>query len=374
MAGVRDGYGTSKSMRVEAARALAWRREHGRGGVAVGVARARDLSNGRNVSLDTAKRMRSFFARHEIDRNAEGWRPGEKGFPSAGRVAWGLWGGDPGRVWADRVVAQHDRKQRRLIRKAAALNVLNHPPGNRPGYDVVEIAKLSWAQQGQRKNASVRARRQAFQRRHANDLSAASTAASTLARGMVADRQTRRRHLRDSQGSFVRRNRRTIAVGLASVGLLGSAKLLQSPSARAGLADSFENPRRGMLRGRAAVGAAIDTAKPRSLKQAARLGRAKAQTVRQEQRATQERKPYIGEGLAAFEDALTSQFKHGYRRRLPVGLAGYRAARNKQQPNTGQTATPDNAASQQPATEPQAKPAKRKVRRPRARSTSKRSK
>ena len=93
-------------VREEAARGLAWRDEYGRGGTAVGVARARDLSNGTNISPDTAKRMASYFARHEVDKQGEGWSPGEDGFPSAGRIAWALWGGDPGQAWASKLTKQ----------------------------------------------------------------------------------------------------------------------------------------------------------------------------------------------------------------------------------------------------------------------------
>lgn len=35
-------------------------------------------------------------------KKAEGFRQGEKGFPSNGRIAWDLWGGDVGRAWAKR--------------------------------------------------------------------------------------------------------------------------------------------------------------------------------------------------------------------------------------------------------------------------------
>ena len=95
-AGVRD----------EAARGLAWRDEFNRGGTAVGVARARDLSNGTSISPDTAKRMASYFARHEVDKQGKGFSPGEDGFPSAGRIAWALWGGDPGQAWANKLARQ----------------------------------------------------------------------------------------------------------------------------------------------------------------------------------------------------------------------------------------------------------------------------
>lgn len=99
-----DGYETTNEMRAEAERALEWRAEYGRGGTAVGVARARDIKNGKRLPYDTVVRMRSFFARHEIDKQAEGFNAGEDGFPSAGRIAWGLWGGDSGKAWADRIV------------------------------------------------------------------------------------------------------------------------------------------------------------------------------------------------------------------------------------------------------------------------------
>tara|TARA_R110000824_G_scaffold372075_1_gene561909 strand:- start:356 stop:1861 length:1506 start_codon:yes stop_codon:yes gene_type:complete len=90
----------TKGMVKEAEMGLAWRREFGRGGTAVGVARARDISNGKNLSLSSIKRMFSFFSRHEVDKKAEGFRPGEKGYPSNGRIAWALWGGDAGFSWS----------------------------------------------------------------------------------------------------------------------------------------------------------------------------------------------------------------------------------------------------------------------------------
>lgn len=93
-------------VREEAAKGLAWRDEYGRGGTAVGVARARDLSNGVNISPETARRMKAFFDRHEIDKQGEGWSPGEDGFPSNGRIAWALWGGDAGYVWSRKLVEQ----------------------------------------------------------------------------------------------------------------------------------------------------------------------------------------------------------------------------------------------------------------------------
>ena len=102
-----------QGVREEARKGLAWREEHGRGGTAVGVARARDLANGRSVSPQTAKRMKSYFARHEVDKKGQGWSSGESGFPSAGRIAWALWGGDAGRAWANKLVRQMDAEDNR---------------------------------------------------------------------------------------------------------------------------------------------------------------------------------------------------------------------------------------------------------------------
>ena len=97
----------------EAKKGLDWRSEYGRGGTEVGIARARDISNGKNLSDDTVKRMYSFFSRHEVDKKAEGFRPGEDGYPSNGRIAWALWGGDAGFSWS-RKLADRMEKERSM--------------------------------------------------------------------------------------------------------------------------------------------------------------------------------------------------------------------------------------------------------------------
>ena len=85
----------------EAAEGLRLRGEYGRGGTPVGIARARDLKNRRPISFSTIKRMRSYFARHEVDKKGRGFKAGTPGFPSNGWIAWLLWGGDSGRKWAE---------------------------------------------------------------------------------------------------------------------------------------------------------------------------------------------------------------------------------------------------------------------------------
>jgi hypothetical protein len=102
-----DGFVPPQEVRNNAKRGLELRKEHGRGGTEVGVARARDLSNGKALSLETINRMISYFARHEVDKKGEGW-----GKDSAGYIAWLLWGGDAGRAWATRVKREQENKEK----------------------------------------------------------------------------------------------------------------------------------------------------------------------------------------------------------------------------------------------------------------------
>lgn len=81
-----------------AAQGLAWRERFGRGGTEIGVARARELTKRRTLSPETIRRMVSYFARHEVDKRGRNFFNDEN--PSAGRIAWLLWGGDEGRAWA----------------------------------------------------------------------------------------------------------------------------------------------------------------------------------------------------------------------------------------------------------------------------------
>ena len=96
----------TKGMIEEAKKGLEWRKEYDRGGTMVAVARARNIVNNDNLSLDTISRMNSFFARHEVDKEAEGFYPGSDKFPSAGRIAWALWGGDAGQTWSAKKVEE----------------------------------------------------------------------------------------------------------------------------------------------------------------------------------------------------------------------------------------------------------------------------
>ena len=109
-----EGYKPTKGMVAAAKAGLEMRRKHGRGGTEVGIARARDIVNGRNLSESTVKRMYSFFSRHEVDKKAEGFNPGEKSYPSNGRIAWNLWGSDAGFAWSRAIVERLKAKDRSI--------------------------------------------------------------------------------------------------------------------------------------------------------------------------------------------------------------------------------------------------------------------
>jgi hypothetical protein len=101
---VADGmYSPPAGVAVAAKRALKWIADGkaGNGFTAVGRARAVQLASGKDVSADVVNRMTSYFARHEVDKQATGFNDGEDGFPSAGRVAWDAWGGDAGQSWVN---------------------------------------------------------------------------------------------------------------------------------------------------------------------------------------------------------------------------------------------------------------------------------
>ena len=75
--------------------------ESQRGMTPVGIARARDLSNGQTLSPDTVRRMLAYFTRHEVDKKGSTWNTQGKGWQ-----AWHGWGGDAGYSWARKVVKQ----------------------------------------------------------------------------------------------------------------------------------------------------------------------------------------------------------------------------------------------------------------------------
>ncbi len=103
-------YTIPKGVQVEAQKALEWRKEYKRGGTPVGMNSARILARGGQIGLKKVRHIAKYFPRHEVDKKAQGWEPGEKGFPSRGRIAWALWGGDAGWRWAQAIVERENKK------------------------------------------------------------------------------------------------------------------------------------------------------------------------------------------------------------------------------------------------------------------------
>lgn len=101
-----ETYKPTDAMASAAKRALKWK-EEGKAtgaGTSVGWTRANQLANKENLSLDTVKRMYSYFSRHEVDKKGKGFSPGEEGYPSNGKIMWDAWGGDAGYSWSRGIV------------------------------------------------------------------------------------------------------------------------------------------------------------------------------------------------------------------------------------------------------------------------------
>lgn len=107
----RKSYSIPASVKAEAKRGLAWRKEFGRGGTSVGLNTARTLTSSQSVGEAKIRHIAKYFPRHEVDKKGKGWSKGEKGYPSNGRIAWALWGGDAGKAWASEKVRVLNREK-----------------------------------------------------------------------------------------------------------------------------------------------------------------------------------------------------------------------------------------------------------------------
>jgi hypothetical protein len=115
-------YKPTSGMASAAKRALKWKQEGKAGGTLVGLARANQLKDRDPLSASVVLRMYSFFSRHEVDKKATGFYSGQEGFPSKGRVAWDLWGGDGGYSWSsakrNQIMREREGKALQLVRIA----------------------------------------------------------------------------------------------------------------------------------------------------------------------------------------------------------------------------------------------------------------
>ena len=103
-------YTIPKGAQEEAKKALAWRAEYSRGGTPVGLNSARTLAAGGQIGIQKVRHITKYFPRHEVDKKGKGWKIGTPGFPSNGRIAWALWGGDTAWRWAQAIVERENKK------------------------------------------------------------------------------------------------------------------------------------------------------------------------------------------------------------------------------------------------------------------------
>ncbi|AUR88344.1 coil containing protein [Vibrio phage 1.112.O._10N.286.46.B11] len=104
-----DTYKPTAAMVKAAKRGLEMRNEQpesNKGMTQVGLTRANQLINGESLSLETVKRMYSFFSRHEVDKQSKEWKEGN----SKGEQGWLGWGGDPGYSWSKAIVEREEKK------------------------------------------------------------------------------------------------------------------------------------------------------------------------------------------------------------------------------------------------------------------------
>jgi hypothetical protein len=105
------GYKPTAGMKSAAAKAIKWK-EDGKAngaGTSVGWTRAHQIVNGESLSLDTVKRMYSFFSRHEVDKQGKEWDK-----PSHGKVMWYAWGGDAGYSWSRAIVERENKVEKEI--------------------------------------------------------------------------------------------------------------------------------------------------------------------------------------------------------------------------------------------------------------------
>ena len=101
MAEGSGGHTPPKGVQEVGRRAVRWIEDGkaGRNFTDVGRHRAHQLADGKSLSDEDVKKMKAYFARHTVDKDATGFKRGQDGFPSPGRVAWDAWGGDEGERW-----------------------------------------------------------------------------------------------------------------------------------------------------------------------------------------------------------------------------------------------------------------------------------
>ena len=101
-----DRFKPTAKMASNAKKGFELRARFDRGGTDVGVRRAEQLVAQAELTGEDVKSMHSYFARHAVDKDGKAHTWGSDEDPSAGYVAWLLWGGEEGKAWADRHAAK----------------------------------------------------------------------------------------------------------------------------------------------------------------------------------------------------------------------------------------------------------------------------
>ncbi len=123
-------FGVTEEMKEAAERALRIREDKPKsqkGMTRVGLARARQILRGGDLTPDTWRRMLSYFERHELDKQGETWDEQGKGWQ-----AWNGWGGDPAFARARRVVEQ--------------MTAADDKPTNNAESDVRRLKMFTWGE------------------------------------------------------------------------------------------------------------------------------------------------------------------------------------------------------------------------------------
>lgn len=89
-------------------------------GIGSGVQRASNLKNRDTISPEVIKQMVAFFSRHEKNKSIA---PEHKNEPwkDKGYVSWLLWGGDPGKTWAEKVLKQMGAADEKAKKKESSM-------------------------------------------------------------------------------------------------------------------------------------------------------------------------------------------------------------------------------------------------------------
>ena len=107
-------FSVPKGVISELKKGIKWHEEgHSGGGLKPEtVSWATRMVNGADISPEKVRKMRAWLARHEVDKEGKGFYPDQEGFPSPGRVAWALWGGDPAKPWSNKLVKQMEKEDK----------------------------------------------------------------------------------------------------------------------------------------------------------------------------------------------------------------------------------------------------------------------